>query len=142
LSSFSHSIVGKPWSADTVKAGLPSLLAELKLDENSHGGRPEWRRTLYASFLWKFLALSGGSGVADPSSVKMTMPRPITSAVQVRKTSSLRHFILNEFYTKTPTTFNLPRQARDKHSLGKALDKSDPFSCNRPSRCQTRVVLR
>lgn len=81
-STLSDSIVGKPWSLDTLKAELSTLMAEIPLDENSYGGRPEWRKTLFASFVFKFMAVSGASGVPDPSSVKLTLPRPITSAVQ------------------------------------------------------------
>ena len=82
LASLSKTIVGKPWSHDTLKAELPSFLAEIPLDELSYGGRPEWRKTLYFSFLQKFLAMSGATGLEDPESIAQNLPRPLSSGVQ------------------------------------------------------------
>ena len=82
LASLSKTIVGKPWSHDTLQAELPSFLAEIPLDELSYGGRPEWRKTLYFSFLQKFLAMSGATGLEDPESIAQNLPRPLSSGVQ------------------------------------------------------------
>ena len=57
-------------------------MSEIPLDELSHGGRPEWRKTLYASFLLKFVSVSGGDGVTDGASVTQTFPRALTAGVQ------------------------------------------------------------
>jgi hypothetical protein len=73
-------LVGKPWSRATLAAALPALMAEVPLDELSSGGRPEWRRALYGSFLLKFLATSGGTAVAGGAAPEL--PRPVSSGVQ------------------------------------------------------------
>uniref|UniRef100_A0A7R9YWD4 xanthine dehydrogenase n=1 Tax=Chlamydomonas euryale TaxID=1486919 RepID=A0A7R9YWD4_9CHLO len=49
-------LLGRPWTQATLAAALEALKTDVVIADNAPGGRPEYRRALTASFLFKFFA--------------------------------------------------------------------------------------
>jgi hypothetical protein len=49
-------LVGKPWTREVLEGALALLPADIRLSDTAPGGRIEYRRSLAASFLFKFFA--------------------------------------------------------------------------------------
>eukprot|EP00756_Hemistasia_phaeocysticola_P005791 Hpha_TRINITY_DN13504_c0_g1::TRINITY_DN13504_c0_g1_i2::g.111519::m.111519/K00106/XDH; xanthine dehydrogenase/oxidase len=64
--------VGKPWSPELVDCLLAALNEDLPLSSSAPGGQVEYRRTLAASFLFKFIS----RGPADIAADLGLAPRP------------------------------------------------------------------
>jgi hypothetical protein len=47
-------ITGKAWNQDTLTCALTALRSDVAVGPNAPGGRPEYRNSLAASFLFKF----------------------------------------------------------------------------------------
>jgi len=65
-------LTGKPWSKETIQAAISELAVDFPLNPNTPGGMSEYRKTLCASFLYKFYihvshALAGGTSAVPAS---------------------------------------------------------------------------
>ncbi len=69
-------LLGKEWNADTITAARVKLAEDLPLPDNVPGGQPEYRRTLAASFLFKFFVATSINLAEDIAANGIDGPKP------------------------------------------------------------------
>eukprot|EP00520_Triparma_pacifica_P017654 CAMPEP_0118636436 /NCGR_PEP_ID=MMETSP0785-20121206/2621_1 /TAXON_ID=91992 /ORGANISM="Bolidomonas pacifica, Strain CCMP 1866" /LENGTH=1412 /DNA_ID=CAMNT_0006527561 /DNA_START=58 /DNA_END=4292 /DNA_ORIENTATION=+ len=82
-------LLGKPWTSETLEEARKYLQKDLPLPDDVPGGQPEYRRTLAASFLFKFfvaVSLQLEKDVSDAGAVEV-IPEDVKSASESFVTS-------------------------------------------------------